>query len=104
MQRRRITIGPDHPAFAGHFPGRPLLPGVALLAEVLETALDSPELAARIGPSPRISVAKFLAPVAPGAELVIGFDASGARLRFSVHAADGAATPVASGEFGATGP
>ena len=32
------TIAADHPAFAGHFPGRPLLPGVALLAEVLEAA------------------------------------------------------------------
>ncbi len=99
MHRRRITIAPDHPAFAGHFPGRPLLPGVALLAEVLETALDAPELAARLGTSPRLGVVKFLAPVRPGAELEIGFDASGTRLHFTVRAADAPATLVASGQF-----
>ena len=32
---QRIEIGADHPAFDGHFPGRPILPGVALLAAVL---------------------------------------------------------------------
>jgi 3-hydroxyacyl-[acyl-carrier-protein] dehydratase len=99
QQRHRITIAVDHPAFAGHFPGRPILPGVALLAEVMEAALDRPDLAARIGAAPRVNVVKFLAPVLPGAELEIGFDASGARLRFDVRAADAQATLVASGQF-----
>jgi 3-hydroxyacyl-[acyl-carrier-protein] dehydratase len=99
MHRHRITIAPDHAAFAGHFPGRPLLPGVALLAEVLEAALDVPELAARLGPAPRVNVAKFLAPVVPGTGLEIHFDIRGARLHFTVHAVSGQATPVASGQF-----
>lgn len=100
MHRRRILIAPDHPAFAGHFPGRPLLPGVALLAEVLEAALDVPELAARLGPAPRLNVTKFLAPVEPGTELEIHFEPAGERLRFAVHALGTAAgTPVASGQF-----
>lgn len=79
-----IHIPPDHPAFAGHFPGQPLLPGVSLLAEVLEAVMCEPELVARVGPTPRIGVAKFLAPVRPGATLTLRFDAGPGALRFEV--------------------
>jgi 3-hydroxymyristoyl/3-hydroxydecanoyl-(acyl carrier protein) dehydratase len=70
---RQVEIAADHPAFDGHFPGQPVLPGVALLAEVLEAALREPTLAACIGSAPRLAVVKFLAPVGPGAALVIDF-------------------------------
>ena len=30
-----VTIGAEHPALAGHFPGAPILPGVLLLDEML---------------------------------------------------------------------
>jgi 3-hydroxymyristoyl/3-hydroxydecanoyl-(acyl carrier protein) dehydratase len=69
----RVEIAADHPAFDGHFPGRPVLPGVALLAEVLEAGAREPRLVDCIGSAPRIAVAKFLAPVGPGALLVIAF-------------------------------
>ena len=107
MHPRRLTIAHDHPAFAGHFPGHPLLPGVALLAEVIEAALDVAPLAARLGAAPRLSVVKFLAPVGPGAELEITFDTTGARTRFEVRTAgpgSRAALLVASGEFDAAPP
>jgi 3-hydroxyacyl-[acyl-carrier-protein] dehydratase len=92
-----VYVSPDHPAFAGHFPGQPLLPGVTLLAEVLEAVLGQPELAARVGPAPRLGVVKFLAPVRPGATLSIGFDTSSATaLRFEVRSAE---RMVASGHF-----
>ena len=70
---REVAIGVDHPAFDGHFPGQPVLPGVALLAEVLEAALREPALAACVGPEPRLSVVKFLSPVGPGTTLVVEF-------------------------------
>ncbi len=70
---RALQIAADHPAFDGHFPGHPILPGVALLAEVLEAARDEPTLAAAVGQRPRLPVAKFLAPVLPGAALAIEF-------------------------------
>ena len=76
-----LGIAADHPAFAGHFPGRPLLPGVALLSAVLA----EPALAAAVGAAPRLGAVKFLVPVEPGAALTIRFDATrpGA-LRFEV--------------------
>lgn len=84
MHRRALTIAADHPAFAGHFPGQPLLPGVSLLAEVLEAALDVPEIAAQIGDSPRVGAVKFLAPVRPGAQLTIELDSGARGVRFEV--------------------
>jgi 3-hydroxymyristoyl/3-hydroxydecanoyl-(acyl carrier protein) dehydratase len=61
----------DHPSFAGHFPGQPLLPGALLLSEVLESVRGVPALMARLGNEPTLAAAKFLAPVRPGALLTI---------------------------------
>ena len=42
MRCERITsIRADHPSLAGHFPGRPVVPGVILLQEVLVTVRQS---------------------------------------------------------------
>ena len=80
-----LSIAADHPAFAGHFPGRPLLPGVALLSAVLEAVLAEPALASAVGAAPRLAAVKFLAPVGPGAALTIRFDATRpGSLRFEV--------------------
>ena len=76
------TVALDHPAFAGHFPGRPLLPGVALLAEVLEALAWT----GGVG----VPVLKFLSPVLPGDRLHIEWTEQGARVRFEVWASRGA--------------
>ncbi len=94
---RSIEIAADHPAFNGHFPGRPLLPGVSLLAEVLEAALNEPALVRGIGAVPRIAVAKFLVPVLPGAKLEIAFRRTAKGIEFSVSEQS---RVVASGQFG----
>ena len=81
----RLHVSAEHPAFAGHFPGQPLLPGVALLAEVLEALLAAPALAAIVGTTPRIGAAKFLAPVLPGARLVLQLSGGLHGVRFELR-------------------
>ena len=93
---RTLHVDRDHPAFDGHFPGQPILPGVALLAEVLEAGFDEPAIAAGLGATPRLLVAKFFAPVAPGASLAIEWRTSAKTLDWRV--ADGT-RDVASGQF-----
>ena len=59
----------DHPAFAGHFPDKPILPGVVLLDRALLLAEAAfPDKTIR-----QIGNAKFLSPVAPGAHLRFSF-------------------------------
>jgi 3-hydroxyacyl-[acyl-carrier-protein] dehydratase len=34
---KQLLIDPLHPSLAGHFPGNPIVPGVVILAEVLDS-------------------------------------------------------------------
>ena len=79
MHTVSIQIAPDHPAFAGHFPGHPVLPGAVLLSLVLQAVAARPTLRQRLGATPRVDSAKFLAPVGPGAELRLSLNVEARR-------------------------
>jgi acyl dehydratase len=70
---------------------------------VLEAARAEPALAARMGATPQLDVVKFLAPVRPGARLVVGFRLTSRGFEFAVEDGDHvAATGKVSGLSGAT--
>lgn len=74
----------DHPAFTGHFPGTPILPGVVLL----DMALHAAGMPAGTGMDVcEISAVKFLSPVRPGDRLEIRHSrAAGGAIRFEITA------------------
>ncbi len=84
--RQAIEIAADHPAFAGHFPGRPILPGAVLLDEalhVIELSLDLDMT------QWQVSTAKFFSIVRPGDALTVEHTSpEKGMLRFTVRAAD----------------
>jgi 3-hydroxymyristoyl/3-hydroxydecanoyl-(acyl carrier protein) dehydratase len=97
LDSHSLHISAQHPAFEGHFPGTPLLPGVLLLDEVLHTVLESAGSSAGNRPELRwtISTAKFLRPVRPGETLILEHEAlANGSIRFTFR---GAGQPVASG-------
>jgi 3-hydroxymyristoyl/3-hydroxydecanoyl-(acyl carrier protein) dehydratase len=71
----RFAVPPDHPSLPGHFPGRPVVPGVVLLDRVF----------ALVGARPaRLLRAKFAAPVGPGDEVDVSWsERGGNRLLFT---------------------
>ncbi len=81
-----IDVPADHPAFAGHFPRFPVLPGAVLLDEVLQVIQRERRIDLAHW---QIASAKFLAAVRPGDALRLEHDAAkGGLIRFTVRAAD----------------
>ena len=78
------TVPLDHPAFAGHFPGTPILPGVVLLDVALQIIAKTRGIALDLC---EISSVKFLSPASPGDELVIQHTVSASgSIRFDILA------------------
>ncbi len=80
----RFSIAADHPAFDGHFPGQPILPGVVLLSLVMQALEQQPALHQRLGATPVIDAVKFIAPVAPGCTLRVALAEQGRGVGFEV--------------------
>lgn len=72
----------DHPAYAGHFPVRPLLPGVVLLERVIEEAARQSGCRLRTLELPWV---KFLTPLAPGDRASIDLRSESGTLHFEVR-------------------
>lgn len=86
-------VPPDHPAFAGHFPGQPILPGVVLLDGALRAARAHWPARRAWG----IPQAKFLQPVRPGDALRLSLTELPSGALAFVFERDG--QPVASGQL-----
>jgi 3-hydroxyacyl-[acyl-carrier-protein] dehydratase len=83
--QQALFIAPDHPVFPGHFPGAPVVPGVLLLAQVLDAAEQW--LGAAVQPV-RLRQAKFPAPWLPGMRVQANLEYDTRQLRFAVTAND----------------
>jgi len=82
MKINKLHIPADHPAFAGHFPGMPIVPGVQLLDEAVKV------ISADIGHDGawQINSVKFLSPLGPGASVTIEHETqSSGAIRFDIR-------------------
>lgn len=91
-----VRVPANHPALPGHFPGRPIVPGVVLLDCVLDSAerwLARP-LSVR-----GLPVAKFTTPLMPEQTARMELTLSARELRFAVATGERPDEIIASGRF-----
>ena len=91
-----LPFEPDHPAFAGHFPGQPIIPGVQLLDRAQRL------IEARHGLTlDGLQMAKFLSPAEPGDPLQLDYQLAGNGVSFEIRSGE---RRIASGKFLAAEP
>jgi 3-hydroxyacyl-[acyl-carrier-protein] dehydratase len=75
-----LVIPSDHPAFAGHFPSRPIVPGVVLL-DLMQRAIES-KTGLQLAGLPAV---KFLSPAVPGDTLELEYEVAEQVVRFEIR-------------------
>lgn len=79
---RDFVVPADHPSFGGHFPGRPVLPGVVILERVIEEAGALFNGGFDVAELPRV---KFTAPLLPGDRGTLRLKRNGDLLEFDLR-------------------
>ena len=76
-----LRIDANHPSLPGHFPGRPIVPGVLLLDRVISRAEEWLGHGLSIG---SLAQAKFTQPLLPGEEATLVITYVEPELRFEI--------------------
>lgn len=74
-----FCIADDHPSLPGHFPGRPIVPGVVLLDATFALILVQQPGRTVVG----VPSVKFALPVRPGQDVEVSCDDSGDQVAFA---------------------
>jgi len=74
-----FRIADDHPSLPGHFPGRPVVPGVVLLDAAFALILAQ-RPGRKVAGMPSV---RFTRPVQPGQEVLVSCDAGSGRVAFA---------------------
>jgi 3-hydroxymyristoyl/3-hydroxydecanoyl-(acyl carrier protein) dehydratase len=83
MMRSALSIAAEHPAYAGHFPAFPVLPGAVLLDAVFAALREARGIELTEW---QIASAKFLKLVRPGDALIVEHEApDSGTIRFTVR-------------------
>lgn len=80
MPNVTFSFDSTHPVFTGHFPDRPIVPGVLLLDRT-QREIESKTKLMLVG----IPVAKFLNPAIPGDELYLEFEVAESAVLFEIR-------------------
>jgi 3-hydroxymyristoyl/3-hydroxydecanoyl-(acyl carrier protein) dehydratase len=80
-----LRIAADHPSLPGHFPGRPIVPGVVLLDQAIAAAESWLEQPLRIA---SLQQAKFTRPLLPEETATLALTLKDRELRFEIQRAD----------------
>lgn len=86
-----LPFAADHPAFAGHFPGQPIVPGVLLL-DWVQGAIEAQTGRTLLA----LTEAKFHSPATPTDTLQLDYTVGDISVRFEVRTAT---RKIASGRF-----
>ena len=94
MPHVALSIAADHPAYAGHFSGQPILPGVVLL-DAAQRAIEAQHTLTLLTLR-GLGVAKFHSPATPGEALTLDYTLTERAATFDISCGT---RKIASGQF-----